>query len=313
MTSNRGVLPTFLVLGAPRSATTSLHYYLGQHPQVVMSRTKEPNFFLFDQLGDGRPFVADDRRIVGKSVRSKSGYEELFRGAEGSVRTAVGEASPLYLYTRETPALVTAMVPRARGIAVLRDPVERAWSHFRYVTGTPNDQAESPFLEYVAEERPLPDEPYRSGTHHLRLGRYAAQLARWRDALGVPRLLVLDYRDVVARPGAALERVCSFLEVEPGFRFDTSVRWNPATADAAGMRRFDRLVAPVLPTVKRVLPAAVVAPAARARAQRRARRRSATAPAVPASAYDALRDYYAADIAAVHDEWGLDLSGTTPS
>jgi hypothetical protein len=288
-----------------------LHYYLGQHPAIVMSRIKEPNFFLFDQMGDGRPFVAaDDRRIIGKSVRFQADYEGLFPPAHAP-GGMTGEASPLYLYTEQTPRLVAEMLPDVAAIAVVRDPVERAWSHFRYVTGLAADAAEQPFLDHARREQQLPDEPHRSGTHHLRLGRYAHQLERWQRAVGPARLLVLDYTAVVSRPAEPLAAICRFLGVDDTFGFDTSVAWNPATAASAGTRRLDRLIAPMLPALKRTLPAAVVGPAARARARRRAGRRPATTSAAPASAYFALADYYADDVAVVRDEWGIDLSGTS--
>ena len=79
------MLPNFLVLGAARCGTTSLHYYLAEHPDVCMSSIKEPNYFLFDEAG--HPCI-DDRRIIAKSVSERSRYERLFvdRGA------AIGEA-----------------------------------------------------------------------------------------------------------------------------------------------------------------------------------------------------------------------------
>src|SRR3954447_26712271 len=119
------MLPTFLVLGAARCGTTSLHYYLAEHPDICMSTIKEPNHFLFAQTATGpKPCIADDRRLLAKSVPERDRYERLFPVAAA----AVGEASPLYLYTRETPGLIRAALPDARLIAIVREPVERAWS-----------------------------------------------------------------------------------------------------------------------------------------------------------------------------------------
>jgi hypothetical protein len=123
-------LPNFFILGAARCGTTSLHYYLAEHPDVSMSSIKEPNYFLFRQTPAGPvPCIADDRRLIAKSVAETDRYERLFPVKAA----AVGEASPLYLYTKETPALIRAAVPDARLIAIVREPVERAWSHFVYV------------------------------------------------------------------------------------------------------------------------------------------------------------------------------------
>jgi hypothetical protein len=61
------VTPSFFVLGAARCGTTSLHYYLDQHPDIAMSAVKEPNFFLFRQTPDGpEPLFGDDRRLFAR-------------------------------------------------------------------------------------------------------------------------------------------------------------------------------------------------------------------------------------------------------
>src|SRR3954451_25137883 len=94
------VLPTFFVLGAARCGTTSLHYWLAQHPDIAMSAIKEPTHFLFRPSPDGPvPCIGDDRRLLAKSVPDRTAYERLFPA--GGV-AAAGDASPLYLYTCET-------------------------------------------------------------------------------------------------------------------------------------------------------------------------------------------------------------------
>src|SRR5438309_9654243 len=124
------VLPTFFVLGAARCGTTSLHYWLAQHPDIAMSAIKEPNHFLFRPSPDGPvPCISDDRRLLAKSVPDRTAYERLFP----ETVAAAGDASPLYLYTRETPELIAAAVPDAKLVAVVREPADRTWSHFNYV------------------------------------------------------------------------------------------------------------------------------------------------------------------------------------
>ena len=201
-------LPNFLILGAARCGTTSLHYYLAEHPDVCMSSIKEPNFFLFEQDGR-RPCIAD-QRLMTKSVRQRTAYERLFiRPA-----AAVGEASPLYLYTRETPHLIRAAVPDARLIAIVREPVDRAWSHFVYVHDDLGTRALDAFAHAVQTEIGLGYEPYQTGTHFLRLSAYAEQLERYRNVFPAEQLLVLSYDDLIGRSDMALTRICSFLGVD---------------------------------------------------------------------------------------------------
>jgi hypothetical protein len=305
MMANATPPPNFLVVGAPRAATTSLHYYLAQHPDVCMSTIKEPNYFLFDQEHDGRPFVVDDPRITAKSVRKPAAYARLFPRSA----TAVGEASPLYLYTEQTPGLVARTIPDVRIITVVRDPAERALSHFTYMWAGDQDAGLDGFETAVRAELPLADSPYRPGTHFLRLGRYARQLRRWGDVVPRDRLLVLDYRELTGSTGTAMRRVTGFVGVDPEFGFDLDTHYNPSTTreSAALSGRLDRMIRPAVPYLKRALPAGVTGRVAHWRAKARAAGTEPTL-ALPDSLLDTLHTYYADDIEWVRSEFGIELS-----
>ena len=120
-------MPNFLIIGAMRAGTTSLYHYLKQHPQVYMSPVKEPRFFALEgeKPDPGRP---TDERLMNHSITDIEAYRALFQAV--SKETAIGEASPLYLYSPKAPERIRHYIPDAKLIAVLRDPVERAYSHF---------------------------------------------------------------------------------------------------------------------------------------------------------------------------------------
>ncbi len=284
-------LPNFLILGAARCGTTSLHYYLAEHPDVCMSSIKEPNYFLFTQSGQGPQPCIDDRRIVAKSVPDRARYERLFTRPAA----AVGEASPLYLYNRETPGLIREAAPDARLIAIAREPVERTWSHFVYVNDDLGDGTVAAFRAAVERELGLPYEPYRTGTHFVRLSAYAEQLTRYRDVFPSEQVLVVGYDDLIRRTPGTLARICRFLGVDDTFRFDTSVQYNPSSGEQSFVARIDRLVRPAFPYLKRALPAAVTGRLARGRARLRAASRSDAAPPVPADLRARLDAHFAPD------------------
>ena len=85
-------LPNFIVIGASRSGTTSLHHYLGQHPEIHMSPVKSPNFFV---AGDAQPAweTAVLRAMARQWITDRDEYEQLFAGASG--KHAIGEVSPV--------------------------------------------------------------------------------------------------------------------------------------------------------------------------------------------------------------------------
>src|ERR1700721_2434582 len=123
-------LPDFLVIGAPKAGSTALHAALAQHPGLYMSTVKEPKFFLTDGPPPARGGAGGGQNPPAHV--GGAGYEGLFAPAPpGALR---GEATPLYLHDPEAMKRIHALVPQAKLIAVLRDPVERAhsnWTHLR--------------------------------------------------------------------------------------------------------------------------------------------------------------------------------------
>jgi len=292
-------LPSLLVIGAARAATTSLHYYLDQHPQIAMSSVKEPNFFAFDH--DQRPpaplFEAE--AIATKSVVDRRAYEALFAHARpGQV---AGEASPLYLYVREAPAQIAALVPDPRLVAVLRNPIDRAYSHWLHINRVPAEDAAEGFRAACEAEMAAGPAytPYASGTHVLRMGRYDDQLARYADRFGRDAVLVLDYDEVVDRPQQALDRVCDHVDVGR-HQFDTSVQYNRSgVAGSSARAGLAAVVRSLQPRVKAALPATVVRRLGRLRATYD---RPSAPPPVPAELRRELAGWFAPSVRALVDE-----------
>ena len=121
------MLPTFVIAGAPKSGTTALWTFLGQHPDVCMARVKEARYFTRivgrDRHGDP---TAPWRS--GEFDRGQAWYEDLYRHcAAGSQR---GEATPTYLFAPDAPRLLRQTVPEVRILFILREPVARLYSHY---------------------------------------------------------------------------------------------------------------------------------------------------------------------------------------
>lgn len=294
------MLPNFLVIGAARCGTTSLHYYLAEHPEICMSSIKEPNYFLFQATADGPRACIDEPSIVAKSVPDRRRYERLFEQPDSP---AVGEASPLYLYVRETPDLIKASRPEMRLIAVVREPIARAWSHFAYVNG--DGVAAAAFADSCERELPLGYEPYRTGTHFLRLSSYAEQLERYRRVFPPAQLLVIGYDDLVSAPRETLAGICRFLAVDDTFAFDTSVQYNPSSGDNSWLACLDHLVRPAFPQIKRMLPASASGRLAARRARWRAAHRGEDRLPISDELRSRLEEHFQPDIEWLAREEGL--------
>ena len=216
-------LPDLFVIGAQKAGTTSLHHYLDQHPQVQMSKVKEPSFFSWadwaeTSTGDG-------------SVRDRNTYELLFEGAEElrarfQGRAAVGESSTDYLYAPGAPERVADLVPEARIVVLLRQPAERAWSNWKHARRQAREPL--PFEEALAAEQERIAEGWGPMWHYAAKSTYAPQLERWRQPF--PDLHVALTEDLDDDSVAVCQGIFGFLGVEPEFLPQVRDRYNVGSA-----------------------------------------------------------------------------------
>lgn len=206
-------LPNFVVIGAGRCGTTSLHRLLGQHPDVFMCPVKSPNHFAahLDQPPWETPTAV---AMAGHWIRDPAEYEALFDGVAGE--RGVGEVSPVYLQARDVARALHDRCPDAQLVAILRDPAERAHAHF---VGRRRDGIEPTptFAEKVERElsAPLPDEV--AFGHYVGCGRYHHFLTPYVELFGRDRLHVALHDDLLADQDAVLRDVFGFLDVDPAF------------------------------------------------------------------------------------------------
>jgi hypothetical protein len=249
--------PNFLILGAPKAGTTALYAYLSQHPQVYMSPHKEPNFFAFEGNPPHYTGPGDSSGINRSSVTRLDAYRALFAGANGEV--AVGEASPLYLQFPDAAHRIHHHVPDVKLIAILRNPVERAYSDFLYRRKNGNEPSDDPLVAFQSEDERLARgwSPYFG---YLQKGRYADHLERYFSLFARYQISVFLFEDLRNELDATLRRTFEFLGVDDAFRPDTSLRYStsgvPRNAavqralNAAKKSRSLRATRQVLPTAR---------------------------------------------------------------
>jgi hypothetical protein len=242
-------LPNFLVIGVARGGTTSLDRYLSEHPQVFMAR-KEPNFFALE--GVPLDFVGPATGINEVSVTRLAEYEALFDGVTDE--TAIGDASPLYLYWPGTAERIHRYVPRAKLIAILRNPADRAHSKYLHYLGYGQEPARdfADALRLEPERRAAHWSPYFS---YVEMGRYAAQLRRYYELFDRAQIAVWLYDDLERDPASLMREVFRFLGVDESFRPDVRTRHNPAgVPKQSPARRLVSRVARAAPGLRALLP-----------------------------------------------------------
>ncbi len=208
----RMTMPNFLVIGAMKSGTTALYYYLEQHPQVYMSPVKEPNFFCRweQESSDSKPIT----RI--------EGYQDLFKDV--SNERAIGEASHCYLYEPEAAARIQQHVPDAKLVAILRNPVDRAYSHFLHMVRNGTE----PLTDFAQAIRKEATGVLQTGSFqdYVGRGRYYEQLKRYFDAFDQRQIKIYLYEDLSNAPTDTLQDIFRFLGVDDSFVPDVSLRRN---------------------------------------------------------------------------------------
>lgn len=156
-------LPAFLIIGASRSGTSSLWKMLGQHPLLLPAKDKEPHFFdnLFNK-------------------KTLDWYVSLWRGDRCSKSTRPYEATPAYLYHSEAPIRIKSILPWAKFIVLLRNPVDRTWSQF---------------YPYINEIDATPEWLMTPNNIGIRKSLYAMQLKRWFFYFPEERFLIIKSED----------------------------------------------------------------------------------------------------------------------
>lgn len=208
-------LPDFLVIGAARAGTTALHGYLRQHPGLRLPQVKETNFFAF--AGETLTCRGPGAEFINNSITDLDRYRSLFDGAPAGAR--LGEVCPLYLYAPTAPARIRALVPDVRLVAILRNPVEQAFSHFLYATKMAIEP-ETDFLRALDLEEDRLAQGWQPLFGYSRFPRYGEQLARYLALFPRDRILVRRYEAFQTDPARLMAEILDFIGADPGFRPD---------------------------------------------------------------------------------------------
>lgn len=212
------VTPNFLVIGTAKAGTTSLWYYLRQHPQIFLPWKKECHYFCNQEMG-----YVDDWDDRHKPVGSREDYLALF-DEEGDFKAA-GEVSPLYLYHGQAAARIKEEMPEAKLIALLRNPAERAfsaWMHMRR-----DGKEELSFEDALdAEESRRESSEFHPGFYYRELGFYAQRLERYQGLFSPSQIMLVRYEEFQKENSRILKSICEFLDVDSDFQFPTQVKLN---------------------------------------------------------------------------------------
>jgi hypothetical protein len=226
--------PDFIIIGAPKSGTTSIYHYLHQHPQIWMPALKEPSYFLFD--GASPPVFGGPKDAIRlrELIQTWDRYQALFKQKpEGKI---TGEASVRYMYSEQACAAINLRLPDAKIIAILRHPADRAYSAYQRDRIHGIEVCEN-FSDALADGPRRQAEHWQIGAFE-QLGCYARYLAPYVKTFGPERLRVYLFDDLVANPRGLVRDLFEYLNVDPSFEPDLSKRFNETGMISNPLMRF---------------------------------------------------------------------------
>lgn len=211
--------PNFIIIGAMKAATTSLYTYIKQHPDIFMTKVKEPMFFNnFNQN--------TDFKVLGnksKKVNSLLDYFSMFSSVENE--SAIGEASPAYIYNENAPHLIKEHLPDVKIIAILRQPTDRAYSNFLHTKRADRENVNS-FEQAIKIEKERISDNWSPLYHYIQKGFYSVQLKRYYNLFPKENIKVYLFEDVVKNPKETLKDIFKFLNVDENIEIDSSKKSN---------------------------------------------------------------------------------------
>lgn len=289
------MLPNFIVIGAAKAGTTALYWYLAEHPGIFMSPMKETNFLAFG-VDESGALLYGDPELHKFPITTRDEYEALF--LEAGDATAIGEASPIYLECPQVPQRIETLIPSAKIICGLRNPVDRAYSDYQMYL-----RARGRRLDPAMDLRP--DAPWaRPDSHWVSIGKYHGLLSPYFARFPRAKIHIYLFDDMRANAPAVTKAIYGFLDVDDRFLPDFETPHNVGGVPARiGLER--------LLTAKGVRKALDPwVPKAIADYARRLRTSNLrAAPPLPAEMREQLTSYFREDIVKTAELVDRDLGG----
>jgi hypothetical protein len=308
--------PDFFLAGAPKCGTTALYRYLNQHPALYLSPIKEPHFFADEvrraafcsqwrsqasaRAAAQQEYLRGEVRepFSGGPVEDLADYLKLFRNAGPGQLT--GEGSTCYLWSPSAARNIARVIPGAKILVVLRNPVERAFSQYLH-TLTFADRKIS-FANHIQLALDSPSQLLGEIYPFLHFGLYSSQLARYYQHFPPEQIHVGLYDDYVAHPRRFVQQVFRFLGVDADFQPDFSQRYMEPAVPRSWLAQRALRGSTLKAAVRSLLPASARAPLRKLFYRRR------HALQMSAADRNRLADLYRDDVARLSRMLGRDLS-----
>ncbi len=241
--------PNLFIVGAAKSGTTSLYRYLSQHPNIFMCPIKEPNFFCkdirqkdftrktyFDSIFNINTYLSRPNLdiIHNAFIKEFSDYIQLYRDVKNE--QVIGETSVSYLYSTQAAKEICKYNPESKIVIILRNPIERTFSHWKMNLSTGIEKKNVPFYEAVINDIKNTNKGWGRSHLYIELGLYYEQVKRYINIFPKNNILILLYEDLYKNSKNISQNLFSFINVTPVY-IDLDKRFNESK-----MQRFPKLI-----------------------------------------------------------------------
>ncbi len=235
-------IPNLFIVGAPKCGTTSMYEYLKSHPDIFMSEEKEPGYFDFDHNRSDR--------------FSESEYFSFFNTTKAY--KFYGEASPMYLYSEEAPQHISKIVPNAKIIIMLRNPVDLIQSmHYQNLRNGVEHISDFKKAYFESDNRKKGLNIRRSNQPHKRmiyneLGLFSKYIQRYEQYFGQDNVHIILFDDLKDEGQEVLAKVFDFLHL-PAVSIDTAIHNTSMKNRSNFLHRFVKYPPPAIRKIARIL------------------------------------------------------------
>ncbi len=233
--------PNLFIVGAAKTGTSSLYYYLKSHPEIYMSPIKEPNYFFKEvKINPFTPKYIKEayfnpqkyfwkNRLENKQVayiKSLNNYIQLFR--EVKEEKIIGECSVSYLYSRYAAKEIYKFNPDAKIIIILRNPVDRAFSHWLMDVREGRNDLKTKFIDSVKEDYNKKQKGWGISHLYIELGQYYEQVKRYLNVFPLDQIKVYIFEKIIKNYSKFYRDVLNFLGVNSNFKISSFKKYNVA-------------------------------------------------------------------------------------
>ncbi|WP_299290914.1 sulfotransferase [Nitrosopumilus sp.] len=217
---NKEIWPNFFIVGAMRAGTTSLYEYLKKSKFVYLPSIKEPNYFTS---------AVDPKQLLTKPIKDEKKYLELFKNVKNE--KVIGDSSPTYLWDPKSAEMIYKKIPNAKIIIILRNPIERAFSHYLMLFG--RGMTKLSFEQVIKESLMVSGDNFEGRV--ISGGFYFKQIKRYLDTFPKNQNKIIIFEEFANNTKKSVQDVLNFLEIDDSPHESVNTIYNQYTEPRGGI------------------------------------------------------------------------------